>query len=135
MILGDYNADPNDGDSVDFAIQQLLDHPRIDAAVAPASFGGIEDAIRAGGLNAVHTGDPALDTGDFAPNAPGNLRVDYVLPSKRGLTPVCGGVFWPTAADDTFRLVGAGFPVISSDHHLTWLDVKVASFDLFDAHD
>jgi 3-phytase len=132
VILGDYNADPNDGDSVDVAIQQLLDHPDIDATVAPASFGGIEDAARSGGANALHTGHPALDTGDFNPTAPGNLRADYVLPSKRGLEPVCGGVFWPTSTDSTFPLVGNGFPVVSSDHHLVWLDIRVKPLDLLD---
>ena len=133
MILGDYNADPNDGDSVDVAIRQLLDHPRRSMrAVAPASFGGIEDAGRSGGANGLHTGHPALDTGDFNPTAPGNLRADYVLPSKRGLEPVCGGVFWPTSTDTTFPLVGNGFPVVSSDHHLVWLDIRIKPLDLFD---
>jgi hypothetical protein len=43
-------------------------------------------AVRQGGVNASHAGDPALDTGDFGDvsrgyPAAGNLRVDYVLPS------------------------------------------------------
>ena len=32
VVLGDLNADPLDGDSVPGAAQQLLDHPRVDAA-------------------------------------------------------------------------------------------------------
>ena len=55
-----------------------------------------------------------------------------MLPSKRALEPICGGVFWPTSVDATFPLVGNGFPVVSSDHHLVWLDVRVKPLDLFD---
>ena len=40
VIVGDYNADPNDGDSVDKAIQQLLFNPSVDASVVPTSAGG-----------------------------------------------------------------------------------------------
>ena len=41
------------------------------------------------------TGDPALDTADWPEDGgPGNLRVDYVLPSA-GLKVTGAGVFWP----------------------------------------
>ena len=49
------------------------------------------------GLRAVnpdHSGDPALGTADWSDSVPGNLRVDYVLPSA-GLTIVGSGVVWP----------------------------------------
>ena len=36
---------------------------------------------RQGGANLTHESDPRYDTADFADNAPGNLRADYVLPS------------------------------------------------------
>jgi len=126
VILGDYNADINDGDSTNQAIAQLLNHRRIDNRVAPGSIGGWEDSQREGLMNDLHNGNPAMDTGDFNPNNPGNLRVDYVLPSKYGLNPTCGGVFWPTEKDDSYYLVNSGFPVVSSDHHLVWLDMKVS---------
>ncbi len=125
VILGDYNADPNDGDSTNNAITQLLKNPTIDASIAPASLGGFEDAENEGQLNDIHLGNAALDTADFNPANPGNLRVDYVLPSKFGLSPVCGGIFWPTTKDESRYLVGDGFPVVSSDHHLVWLDIIV----------
>ena len=83
------------------------------------------DARAEGRANAGHTGDPRLDTGDFNPASTGNLRIDYVLPSSFGMDPVCGGVFWPRPFEETYRLVGAGYPVVSSDHHLVWLDVRV----------
>ncbi|WP_377324274.1 endonuclease/exonuclease/phosphatase family protein [Pimelobacter simplex] len=122
VIAGDLNADPYDGDSVDHAARQLLDHPRIDARVVPTSAGAAEAAALQGGANTSHRGDPAQDTADFADGAPGNLRVDHVLPS-RGLHPLRGGVFWPVAADPLARLTGV-YPFPTSDHRLVWLDLR-----------
>jgi Endonuclease/Exonuclease/phosphatase family len=124
VIAGDQNADPLDGDSVPGAAQLLLDHPRVNTSVVPASEGAVAATERQGGANLTHRGDPAIDTADFADSAPGNLRVDYVLPS-RPLRILDGAVFWPTADDPLFRLVG-DFPFPSSDHRLVWLDVAVA---------
>jgi len=123
VIAGDQNADPLDGDSVPGAAQLLLEHPRVNTSVTPSSAGAVDAAARQGGANLTHRGDPALDTADFADSAPGNLRVDYVLPS-RPLRIVDAAVFWPTADDPLFRLVG-DFPFPSSDHRLTWIDVTV----------
>ncbi len=122
VIVGDQNADPFDGDSVDSAINQLLDSKRI-VDPLPASVGAVEAAVLQGGANATHEGDPRYDTADFADTAPGNLRADYVLPSRR--TPVLGsGVFWPTQADPISRLTGV-YPFPSSDHRLVWADLQV----------
>ncbi|HZA88008.1 MAG TPA: endonuclease/exonuclease/phosphatase family protein, partial [Acidimicrobiales bacterium] len=82
VIAGDQNADPIDGDSVPGAAQLLLDHPRVNTSVTPSSDGAVAAAARQGGANLTHRGDPAFDTADFADSAPGNLRVDYVLPSR-----------------------------------------------------
>ncbi|MFI7700280.1 endonuclease/exonuclease/phosphatase family protein [Nonomuraea sp. NPDC049480] len=122
VIAGDQNADPSDGDSYQGAIHQLLDHPKIDGGFAPSSAGATEAAALQGGANATHKGDPKYDTADFADTAPGNLRADYVLPSKR-LRVGGGGVFWPVSSDPLSRLTGV-FPFPSSDHRLVWLDVK-----------
>ncbi|WP_423779747.1 endonuclease/exonuclease/phosphatase family protein [Cellulosimicrobium cellulans] len=122
VVLGDQNADPLDGDSVDAAIDQLLDHRRVQDP-APRSAGGVEAAALQGGANATHRGDPALDTADFADTAPGNLRADYVLPS-RDLRVRDAGVFWPVQADPLSRLTGV-FPFPSSDHRLVWVDLAV----------
>ena len=96
VIAGDQNADPFDGDSVDDAILQLLDHPRIQDP-HPTSAGAVEAAQRDGGANLTHTGPAAEDTADFADTAPGNLRADYVLPSER-LAVLGSGVYWLTSA-------------------------------------
>ena len=83
----------------------------------------VSSATRDGGANLTHTGPAAEDTADFADGAPGNLRADYVLPSKR-LTVRDTGVYWLTSADPLFtRLVGT-FPFPASDHRLVWVDLR-----------
>ncbi|MGP4008277.1 endonuclease/exonuclease/phosphatase family protein [Streptomyces sp. 4N124] len=125
VLAGDQNADPYDGDSYDHAIRLLLDHPAVHLPKAPPTSKGAVEATRLqGGANTSHIGDPAYDTADFGDTAPGNLRVDYVLPS-RGLIPGSNGVFWPTTDDPLYRLVGGGANVPTSDHRLVWQDVRV----------
>jgi hypothetical protein len=123
VIAGDQNSDPLDGDSVPGSAQLLVEHPRINTSLTPASEGAVAAAIRQGGANLTHRSDPAFDTADFADSAPGNLRADYVLPS-RPLTLVDAAVFWPTPDDPLFRLVG-DFPFPSSDHRLVWIDTAI----------
>ena len=120
VIAGDLNADPVDGDSVEGAMQQLLGHPRIDASVTPESEGGAVEAAAQGGANAGHDGNPRFDTADFNDKAPGNLRVDYVLPSK-SLRTVDAGVYWPRQDEPGAELIDA------SDHRLVWIDVAIAT--------
>ncbi len=120
VVLGDLNADPNDGESVDHAIRQLLEHPRVDASVVPQSNGAIEAAKAQAGPNVGHRTDPSTDTADFSEKGKnsGNLRVDYVLPSRE-LKPLLGGVFWPASDEPGHELIDA------SDHRLVWVDVRV----------
>lgn len=117
VIAGDLNADPLDGSSHPGAIAQLLDHPRIQSRPVPASEGGVESAHRLGGGNLGHRGDPAHDTAVFG-DPPGNLRVDYVLPST-GLRVVDAGVFWPLSTETGADLLDA------SDHRLVWVDIEI----------
>ncbi|MGH2826325.1 MAG: endonuclease/exonuclease/phosphatase family protein [Actinomycetota bacterium] len=123
VIMGDYNSDPNDGDSVPGAIQQLIELPWVRTNITPSSPGGTEQAELQGGANETHVSDPAFDTADFADSEPGNLRVDYVLPS-RPLKLSDAAVFWPLQADPLFGLVGT-FPFPSSDHRLVWADLAL----------
>jgi hypothetical protein len=111
VIVGDQNSDPFDGDSLPGAAQQILTAPRV-LDPAPGSDGAAEAA------NPGHEGDPRLDTADFGEPEPGNLRVDYVLPS-RPMEVLGSGVFWPVAADPLARLNDA------SDHHAVWVDLRV----------
>ena len=118
VIAGDLNADPVDGESVPGAVRQLTGHPLVNAAVTPASEGGAAAAVAQGGANAGHRGDPRSDTADFSDEAPGNLRVDYVLPSA-GLEITGAGVFWPEEDEPGADLIDA------SDHRLVWIDFVV----------
>lgn len=123
VIAGDQNSDPLDGDSIPGAIQQLLDHRLVNTRSTPSSPGAVEQSALQGGANLTHRSDPKYDTADFADGAPGNLRVDYVLPRKN-MKIVGSGVFWPLTSDPLFRLVGV-FPFPTSDHRLVWVDLKV----------
>ena len=132
VIAGDYNSDPLDGDSIPGSAQQLLEHPLVNTKVTPESAGAVEASQLQGRANLTHRGDPRFDTADFNDAAPGNLRVDYVLPSK-SLRILDAGVFWPLQSDPLFRLTGVfnfalwgpvgGFP--TSDHRAVWVDVSV----------
>jgi hypothetical protein len=124
VVMGDQNSDPRDGDSIPGAIQQLIEHPRINVSATPSSDGAVEASALQGGANATHLSDPRFDTADFADGAPGNLRADYVLPS-RNLSICDAGVFWPIRADSLSRLTGE-FPFPTSDHRLVWVDVAPA---------
>jgi hypothetical protein len=127
VIAGDQNSDPNDGDSVAGAAQQLIDHPRVNDTRTPTSAGGPEAAVLQGGTNLTHVSDPAYDTADFDDRigiGPGNVRADYVLPSK-SLRIAGSGIFWPTSEDPLFRLTGS-FPFVpTSDHRQVWVDVRL----------
>jgi len=133
VVMGDLNADPaDDGNGIPGAAGQIVEHPFV-RDPQPASAGAVEASELQGGVNETHDGDPALDTADFSdgPGSGGNLRVDYVLPS-RPLRPTDAGVFWPVQDDPLFRLTGVydpsytnGFP--SSDHRMVWVDLVVPS--------
>ncbi len=126
VIAGDLNSDPNDGDSIPGSAQLVLDNPRVNTSVTPSSEGGPEQAVLQGDNNLTHLTDPAYDTADFGEaifGGPGNLRVDYVLPSWN-MTITDAGVFWPLSSDPLFSLVGT-FPFPSSDHRLVWVDLEL----------
>ncbi len=82
----------------------------------------VEAASEQGGANLTHRSNPRFDTADFGDMAPGNLRADYVLPSKR-LRIVASAVFWPRQGEPGSELTGV-FPFPSSDHRLVWVDVR-----------
>lgn len=122
VIVGDYNADPADGNSVAPGINQLLDHPRVLRYPAPTSVGGAA-AVTQGGSNTSHKTPADTDTADFTEPEPGNLRVDYVLPS-RDFRVTASGVFWPGSGVDGEELVRMRPRAATSDHRLVWIDVK-----------
>ncbi len=98
VIMGDLNADPDEGDTIDAIASKLLAHARVNGVFVPrASVEGIEAF-------------PELDPDD---TAEWGLRVDYVLPSAN-LRVLAGGVWRPSAEE-----MGA------SDHFPVWIDVII----------
>lgn len=115
IIFGDLNADPEDGDSFNNAISQLLDHERINQEVSngihiPSSNGGAEHNQSNGDV-----GDPSFDTSFFG------LRIDYVLPSV-DLKAIDSGVFWPASSEEDHELVK---DKAASDHLMVWVDLRI----------
>jgi hypothetical protein len=81
--MGDLKADPRDRDSSGEPIRRLLSSERFNTSMSPSGPGGAEQARLQGGSDESHVTDAAEDTGDFDDweGRPGNLRLDYVLPS------------------------------------------------------
>ena len=102
VIAGDYNADPAKGDSVPGAAQQLTNHPLILNTPVPS---------------AARYSNNTTNTADFSQD----LRVDYVLPSRAGLSILDSAIFWPLSPHPQASLVTTAN---SSDHKLVWLDVR-----------
>ncbi|SPH24459.1 hypothetical protein DEA8626_03511 [Defluviimonas aquaemixtae] len=119
VILGDANLDPVDGDGRPDGLAALLADPRVQDP-APASRGGRAASVAQGGVNARHGGDPARDTADWPDDdGPGNLRVDYVLPSA-GLRVTDSGVWWPEPGSEAAEEAEA-----ASRHRLVWVEVEL----------
>jgi hypothetical protein len=118
VIVGDLNCDPVDGQGMPGTMQQLLEHRRVDASFIPKSAGGPLVVHEHADQNAGHQGDPAFVTSNFTAEGFGNLRIDYVMPS-RGLAIDDGGIFWPTPGEPGSDAVTA------TDHRLVWLDIEV----------
>ena len=112
VVLGNLNADPFDGAGLHEAIASLIAHPRLQDP-RPASPGA------AAAPTPGHEGPPALDTADWTEPAPGNLRTDYVLPS-RDLAVTASGVAWPPPGDPL-----AGPAAAASAHRLVWVDLSL----------
>lgn len=105
VILGLANLDPVKGSGRRGAIRALLSDPRLQDP-APVSGGG-------GGADTADFPEP----GDPVKPGPGNLRLDYVLPSA-SLPLTASGVYWPSPAD-----AGAAVAAVASRHHLVWVDI------------
>ena len=121
VIVGDANLDPNDGQGIRSTISDLINHPLIQDP-KPTSAGAVQAAVVQRGVNRSHSGKPALDTADWRDtNGPGNLRVDYVLPST-DFHVLDAGVFWPASDDPNFGMLSDRDPK-SSWHGLVWVDL------------
>lgn len=103
ILLGDFNQDPNAGEGLKAAIRSILSDPRLQDP-KPRSAGSI--AIS----------DDPFDTADWDDPVPGNMRVDYVLPSADWRV-IDTGVHWPEG--------DAGVTAATaSRHRLVWVDLS-----------
>ena len=124
VLMGTLNADPIDGAARREALLELLAHPEVQDP-RPTSKGAVAAALAQGGANVTHLGPAAADTADWRDeDGPGNMRVDYVLPSA-GLEVQDAGVFWPAPRAEGYALVGDGAERVSSDHRLVWVDIDL----------
>lgn len=104
VLVGDQNADPNEGDSTPPAILSVLNSPLYNGTFVPGGGAGPEPD----------------DTAGFS----GGVRVDYAVPSNFGLNVRNGGVFWPGAGDPITSALSA------SDHHLVYLNLTLTGVSL-----
>lgn len=104
IVLGDMNAQAGAG-GVDGAIEQLLEHPRVND-VKPQSAGGQQHS-------------PDIEQSQFH-TAAWRKRVDYVLPSN-DLIVKDAGIFWPVDDEPGSHLMNKRSA--SSDHRMVWLDI------------
>ncbi len=111
VILGNANLDPVDGAGYPEAMRSLLSDLRLQDP-APSSAGG------AAAADPTQSGPSGQDTADWPEPDPGNLRVDYVLPSAN-LHVVESGVFWPDPGDPLADTV-----TTASRHRLVWVDLE-----------
>ena len=102
-VIGTLNVDPDRGEGRRDDLRALLDHPRLQD-VRPSRPGG------------------GTETVDWPDPHPGDLRVDYILPSA-ALTITASGVLWPEGeeAAPPLSVVAA-----ASDHRLVWVDILLA---------
>ena len=109
VVAGDLNASVDGKDNVLGSIQQLLQHPLVNAENPPTSRGGV-----------AHSPDNPL----AAEHTAGwRKRADYVLPSTAGISLIQSGVFWPIAGEPKAELVQNR--KASSDHRLVWIDIQL----------
>ncbi|WP_291334802.1 endonuclease/exonuclease/phosphatase family protein [Albidovulum sp.] len=117
VLLGDANLDPVDGEGNAEALTALLGDARLQD-VRPESKGALAAAGQ-GGANARQKGPVALDTADWPDDpGPGNMRVDYVLPSA-GLAVQGSGVWWPEPGPAADQAAAA------SRHRLVFVDISL----------
>ena len=117
VVLGDLGIDPLDGAGLHDGITRLLAHPRLHDPRPPSAGGA---AAAADGVNARQRGPAATDTADWRDDdGPGNLRLDYVLPSA-DLSVTGSGVFWPAPGAPLAEAAAAASP-----HRLVWIDIAL----------
>lgn len=120
VLTGAANLDPAEVEGRPDALRRLLADTRVQDP-KPRGAGGELTAKTDGGVNRRHMGDAGLDTVDWPDDGewPGNLRVDYVLPSAT-LKVTASGVVWPPPDTPLGQMA-----VAASRHRLVWVDLEL----------
>ncbi len=101
-VAATLNVDPDRGEGRREVLRSLLDHPALQDP-APSGPAG------------------RTETADWDEPAPGDLRVDYILPAA-GLDVMGSGVIWPEE-DESVLGITADTAATASDHRLVWVDI------------
>ncbi len=115
IIFGDMNADPNDGEAYDNAIDQLLTHPKVNKATALGEKIPMSKEAELQVQRISKKGKLKYHTSVFG------LRLDYVLPSS-DLSVKESGVYW-LGKNDKLNYLTQGKK--GSDHRLVWVDIDL----------
>jgi hypothetical protein len=116
LALG-LNADPLDGEGANQTLRDFLASPKI-ADLEPTKTGD-EHVDETSG----HKTPSNQDTADWREPIPGDLRVDYVLPSHE-LKTTTSGVFWPSENSPEFEWLSQAQEG-GTRHRLVWVDVEL----------
>jgi hypothetical protein len=120
IVMGDLNADPEDGDgSIAGAIEQVIDNPAVVAWFpSGAGFKG-----QNGQYNTYLSGC-GYDDGSVVtdPSTRWQMQLDYILPAPSIGTPLEGAVFWP---DHEQNRPDFDLACRASDHKFLYADIEL----------
>ena len=117
VLLGDFNSDPDDGDSLEGSIQPLLSHPLLQP-LQPEGAGTVGSHPERNTFEGACPASPPAPV----PGLASQFQLDYLLPSTTFAPALAGGVFFPdhqTEAAD-WELACSG-----SDHMLVWAELPL----------
>jgi hypothetical protein len=121
IVVGDLNADPDDGDSLPGAIQQVLEQPDL-LAVFPEGAGTKGN----NGQYNTYISGCGLDDGSVVTNpaARFQLQLDYLLPSATIGQPLESNNFFPDIAQNQYDFA---LSCRASDHRFLSIDVEIGA--------
>ena len=115
ILAGSANLDPFDGQGRQDRWRAFLEDPQVQD-VRPATSDQEPEPV---GQSPDHEGDPDQDTADWKEEGgPGNLRVQYVLPSAHWQV-ARSGIAWPDP-EGSRRQDGS----VRSRHGMVWMDLR-----------
>jgi hypothetical protein len=120
VVVGDLNADPEDGDSFDTTISQILEHPLMAPPVFPAGAGtrGLN-----GQYNTYLSGCGNDDGSTVSnPTTRFQLQLDYILPSATVGAPLDSFLFFP---DHVSERADFDLACSASDHRMLYFDLAI----------